>query len=93
MSKKAPNLERKEILSAINTYCEKNGNDYVLGYLMQAAELLYKMYDEKEYVSLTDIDWDRGSALLKLMQCNDERKVHNIKAILSCMMERESRRR
>lgn len=87
MSKRAPKLKRKEILNAINTYCEKNNNDYVLGYLMQAAELFCKMYSDKEYANLTDLDWDRGSALLKLMQLNDERKVHNIKVILGCMMK------
>ena len=87
MSKKTPELKRKEILNVINTYCEKNDNDYVLGHLMKAAEIFYKMYDSEDYASLTDLDWDRGSALLKLMQLNDERKIHNIKVILSCMMK------
>lgn len=62
MSKRAPRLKKKEILSAINTYCEKNNNDLVLGYLMKVAELFYKMHDSEDYASLTDLDWDRGLA-------------------------------
>jgi phage anti-repressor protein len=88
MSKRAPKLKRKEILSTINTYCEKNNNDFVLVYLMKAAELFYKMYDNEDYASLTDLDWDKALALLDLIQCNDEKKVHNIKVILGCMMRK-----
>ena len=88
MSKRAPKLKRKEILRTINTYCEKNNNDFVLVYLMKAAELFYKMYDNEDYASLTDLDWDKALALLDLIQCNDEKKVHNIKVILGCMMRK-----
>lgn len=88
MSKRTPALSKKEIISSINAYCEKNNNDLVLDYLMKVAELFYKMYDSEDYASLTDLDWDKGLALLDLIQCNDKKKVHNIKVILSCMVNR-----
>lgn len=82
MSKKAPTLNKKEIISSINAYCEKNTNKIILRELMKVAEYFYKVYDGKEYATLREIDYDKIFSILAILKCDDEKMMRRIHCLL-----------
>lgn len=82
MSKKVPTLNKKEIISSINAYCEKNTNKIILRELMKVAEYFYKVYDGKEYATLREIDYDKIFSILAILKCDDEKMMRRIHCLL-----------
>ena len=82
MSKKAPTLNKKEIISSINACCEKNTNKIILRELMKVAEYFYKVYDGKEYATLKEIDYDKIFSILAILKCDDEKMMKRIHCLL-----------
>jgi hypothetical protein len=82
MSKKAPTLNKKEIISSINAYCEKNTNKIILRELMKVAEYFYKVYDGKEYATLKEIDYDKIFSILAILKCDNEKMMKRIHCLL-----------
>ena len=82
MSKKARTLNKKEIISSINAYCEKNTNKIILRELMKVAEYFYKVYDGKEYATLREIDYDKIFSILAILKCDDEKMMRRIHCLL-----------
>ena len=83
MSKRTPTLNKKEIISSINAYCEKNTNKIMLGELMKVAEYFYKVYDRKEYATLKDIDYNKIFSILAILKCDDEKTMSHIHCLIS----------
>lgn len=83
MSKRTPALSKKEIVSSINTYCEKNRNKIMLKELMKVAEYFYKIYDGKEYATLKDIDYSKIFSILAISRCDDEKAMKRIHCLIS----------
>ena len=82
-SQKNPGLSKKEIISSINAYCEKNRNKSMLEELMKVAEYFYKVHDVKEYATLKDIDYDKIFSILTILRCDDEKMMRRIHCLLS----------
>lgn len=83
MSKRTPALSKKEIISSINAYCEKNRNKSMLEKLMKVAEYFYKVHDVKEYATLKDIDYSKTFSILAILRCDDEKTMRRIHCLLS----------
>ena len=87
MSKRTPALTKKEIISSINVYCEKNRNKIMLKELMKVAEYFYKIYDGKEYATLEDIDYSKIFSILAILRCDDEKTMRRIHCLLSNLVK------
>lgn len=71
-------MDRRTLQKNIIAYCEKNENEIALKQLMEAAKLFQKMYDEKEYKELQDMDWDKALTVLAILRCKDEGALRRI---------------
>lgn len=86
MSKsKEKRLNRKEMISTINTYCEKTGNKETLKCLMKVSELFYKMQSDQDEEVPEDIDIDLALLLFRLLDCRNENVIRRIYLIAKTM--------
>lgn len=83
-------MKRTEIRQQITESAGKIKNNIILNEILQISELMRRTMDEKEYMEVSEPEWDKRVLIRAVLNMDDPRRIRNLRAIADGM-ERRSR--
>lgn len=83
-------MKRTEIRQQITESAGKIKNNIILNEILQISELMRRTMDEKEYMEVSEPEWDKRVLIRAVLNMDDPRSIRNLRAIADGM-ERRSR--
>ena len=83
---------KKELREGIVQNVNSIKNVFALREVYKLTELLNRKHDEKQWETLTDLEWDQTNTVSDILRCDNPRTIHHIRLFVQSSVMPKKRR-